>query len=199
MYSIAEMAGEKYTPNTKNFLRHPIGETKMNRAYLIYPFSIYGSEWVKNFKEMLKREGKEILDPFEIVGVGTTPDIAEKDLNLIKECEEVIAFLPIEGTQSGMELILSLNLGKKITIYTQLNGPFLEWLKLHGVEVIYGPSTHTLMTKAYWARKPPKEIPCPYCGSMHKARRTAERRCRLCGKKFIVLYYTGEAKPYLGS
>lgn len=113
--------------------------SRKERVYLIYPFTIYGSSLVKEFKERL-REKYDFLDPFEVVGVGTDPIIAEKDMQLLAyESDHIVAFLPTEGIQSGIELALALNLAKKITIYISpdLIGPLINWMrKEHGVEVI---------------------------------------------------------------
>jgi len=106
------------------------------RVYLVYPYAIHGTPLVERFKASL-REEYEVVDPFEAVGIGTEPSIAERDIELIDECNGVIAFLPCEGLQSGWELCYAFMKGKKITIYIRegLVGPFINWMGKNGVEV----------------------------------------------------------------
>jgi len=113
--------------------------SKKEKAYLIYPFAIYGEDIVEDFKEMLKLEGYEIVDPFDLVGIGTDAEIAERDLKLIEESGVVIAYLPCEGVQSGFEIYHAFMKGKKIKIYLSpnLDGPFFAWLRERGVEIRY--------------------------------------------------------------
>lgn len=113
------------------------GSSRKPKAYLIYPYSLFGSSSVRKFKEKI-REEYEVLDPFEEVGIGVEPKIAEKDIELMQKCDVVIAFLPIEGLQSGIEIGLALSLKKKLIVYVshRLKGPFFNWLVTQGVEVI---------------------------------------------------------------
>jgi hypothetical protein len=111
---------------------------RRERAYLIYPYSIHGTDVVGRFKSSL-REKYDLVDPFEVVGVGDSPEIATKDMQLLAyDTDRVVAFLPVEGIQSGIELALALSLGKKITIYIKpdLIGPFINWMRENGAEVI---------------------------------------------------------------
>jgi len=105
------------------------------RAYLAYPFIMFGTREVFVFKEKLKHEGFEVIDPYEKVGVGSNPIIAFRDLRLIDSADLFVAYLPCQGTQTGMEIMYAFLKGKKVRIYTRLEGPFFEWLKGKGVEV----------------------------------------------------------------
>jgi len=68
----------------------------LERVYLIYPYAVYGTPLVERLKGSLR--GRYVLvDPFEAVGVGTEPWIAERDMQLIDGCSRVVAFLPCEG------------------------------------------------------------------------------------------------------
>ena len=106
------------------------------RAYLIYPYALYGSSMVEKFKASLK-EKYEFIDPFEVVGVGDAPQIAAMDMRLLEDCDRVVAFLPCEGLQSGWELCYAFMKGKKITVYIKpdLTGPFINWMGKNGVEI----------------------------------------------------------------
>jgi len=73
----------------------------LKRAYLIYPFSMHETSLVKKFKDRLAKS-YEIIDPFDVVGLGSEPKIAEKDMKLIKKCDLLIAFLPVEGTRDDV-------------------------------------------------------------------------------------------------
>lgn len=107
------------------------------KAYLIYPFALLGSPLVEKFKAEIG-EKYEILDPFENVGIGTEPKIAQMDMELMRKSDVVIAYLPVEGLQSGIEIGLALSLKKKLVIYvnSNLKGPFINWLKTQGAEVV---------------------------------------------------------------
>jgi len=106
------------------------------KAYLIYPFAVYGTPQAEKFKASLA-ERYDVVDPFEAVGVGTDPEIAERDMQLIDGCDRVIAFLPCEGLQSGWELCYAFTKRKNITIHIKpsLVGPFINWMEKNGVEI----------------------------------------------------------------
>jgi len=55
----------------------------LERVYLIYPYAVYGTPLVERFKASLRRK-YHLVDPFEAVGVGTEPWIAERDMQLIQ-------------------------------------------------------------------------------------------------------------------
>jgi len=113
---------------------------RRERAYLIYPFTINGSALVEGFKAQLKRR-YDVLDPFEVVGIGDDARVAEGDLELIDEADTVIAFLPRlpspEAIQSGMEIMYAFMKGKKVKVYSGYEGPFFKWLEKRGVDLIY--------------------------------------------------------------
>jgi len=81
-----------------------------------------------------------VIDPYEVAGIGTEPHIAISDLGLIDQCDELLAYLPVEGTQTGMEIMYALSQGKAVRVMTtNPDVPFFNWLRTKGVEVITIP------------------------------------------------------------
>jgi nucleoside 2-deoxyribosyltransferase len=102
----------------------------MGIAYLSYPFALFKRDGnVLGIKDSLSRLGYEVVDPFEDVGVGFHPSLAERDLKLIEKADLVVVYLPFESSQTAMELFYAFLKGKKIKLYTRLEGPFFELIK----------------------------------------------------------------------
>jgi nucleoside 2-deoxyribosyltransferase len=99
-------------------------------AYLSYPFALFKCDGnVLRIKDSLSRLGYRVVDPFEDVGVGFNPSLAEEDLKLIEKADLVVVYLPFESSQTAMELFYAFLKGKKIKLYTRLEGPFFELIK----------------------------------------------------------------------
>jgi len=102
----------------------------MGIVYLSYPFALFKCDRnVLRIKDSLSRLGYKIVDPFEDVGVGLHPSLAEKDLKLIEKADMVVVYLPFESSQTAMELFYAFLKRKKIKLYTRLDGPFFELIK----------------------------------------------------------------------
>jgi len=102
----------------------------MGIVYLSYPFALFKCDGnVLRIKDSLSRLGYKIVDPFEDVGVGFHPSLAEKDLKLIEKADMVVVYLPFESSQTAMELFYAFLKKKKIKLYTRLDGPFFELIK----------------------------------------------------------------------
>jgi nucleoside 2-deoxyribosyltransferase len=102
----------------------------MGIVYLSYPFALFKCDGnILRIKGSLSRLGYEVVDPFEDVGVGFHPSLAEKDLKLIDKADMVVVYLPFESSQTAMELFYAFLKRKKIRLYTRLEGPFFELIK----------------------------------------------------------------------
>jgi len=128
----------RHPPLTRNFLpMRSFGPTK-RRAYLAYSYEFYGSKTIKDLKGKLRSKGIEPVDPYEIA-LGTGPEIAELDMELIDSCEIFLLYMPPnwESTEIGMELMYAICVKKSsIGGFTLKNmkklldgggGKFVKW------------------------------------------------------------------------
>jgi len=103
----------------------------MEKAYFAYPLSEYGSKEVERLKRKLSAR-YELIDPYEVNGIGNSVEIAKKDLALIDECDIFIVYMPKKALypiQTSMELMYSFIKGKKIKLITEHDGPFIRLVK----------------------------------------------------------------------
>lgn len=101
-------------------------------VYFAHPHKEKDSEVKKDMVKYLEYYEHRVIDPFEKEEERTKDGVKiwNKNRELIRECEEFFAWIPdrsVFGILPELEYASSLN--KFITIVTDLEHPYLEWLE----------------------------------------------------------------------
>ena len=102
----------------------------MTKIYFAHPEKTRGGDAERFIIIILLNRGYNVINPFDGQPPTTTlgPEVADRDFDLLNECDEVLCYLPedISCIGSVCEMNWAMNLNKELTVITDEYHPFVD-------------------------------------------------------------------------